>query len=168
MKSSGIALRKTKRRAVEFLTFLSDIPGSEKSRTGCQGDVSNLFIHSTKHITRWEQDSHWCRLAMTSTSVEKRLIPIGGARLRYNFSLYFQSWWFPKGESLNFNGPGWWFYKICSWISVLFFISKSTCNCRSGSRSNRGSWSQGGDEVNISRYSNSDTQPLKKYCHINV
>jgi hypothetical protein len=36
MKSSGIALRKTKRRAVEFLTFLADIPRREKSRTGWQ------------------------------------------------------------------------------------------------------------------------------------
>jgi hypothetical protein len=54
MKSSGIALRKTKRRAVEFLTFLTDIPGSERSRTGCQ--VMSAISLSTVLITSPEEN----------------------------------------------------------------------------------------------------------------
>jgi hypothetical protein len=34
--SSGRAWQRTKRRVAEFLTFLADIPGREKSRSGCQ------------------------------------------------------------------------------------------------------------------------------------
>jgi len=49
MKSSGIALRKTKRRVAEFLTFLADIPGREKSRSGCQ--VMSAISLSTVLIT---------------------------------------------------------------------------------------------------------------------